>query len=402
MKRILASLALATLFLVSLASGGAAQTPLPQGVISGQVVNGTAGAALPPALTVTLQGFKGTDPLAPQATVADAEGRFRFTGLETGSDYTYVVYTEYLGIQYGTDALAFESGQTEMETTLFIYETTTADDAISISRIHFIITASAGALAVDEVQSFSNSGDRTYIGAEPTAGAQRTTVRFAPPPQAQDVQVDEGATPGRFVQTADGFADTLPVVPGQSTLQVILSYVIPYDPASTTLSTTFLYPTKAVNVFLSDSGVEMSSEQMMLMGRMGTGPQAYVGYVGQNFAKGDTLTLEFKGAVQAGAPSTTTPAGGLSTTGYALIIGGLLLILVALALAYPALRRGQPQAAPAGESAAPCDDECEELLAAIADLDDLFEAGELDEETYRRRRQALKARLLEIQERAQE
>jgi len=401
MKRILASLALATLFLMGLASGGAAQTPLPQGVISGRVVNGTAGAAVPPALTVTLQGFKGTDPLAPQATVADAEGRFRFTGLETGSDYAYVVHTEYLGIQYGTDALAFEGGQTEMETTLFIYETTTADDAISISRIHFIITASAGALTVDEVQSFSNSGDRTYIGAEPAAGAQRTTVRFAPPPQAQDVQVDEGATPGRFVQTADGFADTLPVVPGQSTLQVILSYVIPYDPASTTLSTTFLYPTKAVNVFLSDSGVEMSSEQMMLMGRMGTGPQAYVGYVGQNFAKGDTLTLEFKGAAKTGA-ATTAPTGGLPTTGYVLIIGGLLLILVALALAYPALRRRQSAEAPAGESAAPCDDECEELLAAIADLDDLFEAGELDEETYRRRRQALKARLLEIQEGAQE
>ncbi|MDH7488427.1 MAG: hypothetical protein QHH80_02830 [Anaerolineae bacterium] len=400
MKRILASLALATLFLMAVASGGAAQTPAPQGIISGQVVNGTAGAALPPGLTVTLQGFKGTEFLPSQTATADAEGRFQFSGLETGSDYSYIAYTEYLGIQYGTDALKFDSGQTQLDATVFIYETTTSDEAISISRIHYIITVSAGMLAVDEVQSFSNSGDRTYIGAEPVAGARRTTVRFAPPPQAQDVQVDEGADTGRFVQTDDGFADTLPVIPGQSTLQVILSYVIPYDPASTRLTTTFLYPTKAVNVFLSDSGVEMSSERMIRMGTMGAGAQAYIGYVGQDFAVGDTLTLEFKGAAKAGT-TTAAPAGGMSTTGYILIAGGLALLLMALALAYPALRRRQPSAA-VEPTSAPCDDECEELLAAIADLDDLFEAGDLDEETYRRRRQALKARLLEIQAEAQE
>ncbi len=400
MKRILASLALAALFLMAVASGVGAQTSTPQGVLFGQVINGTAGAALPPGLTVTLQGFKGTEFLPPQTTTADAEGRFRFSGLETGEDYSYVVYTEYLGIQYGTDALKFGSGQNQMEATLFIYETTASDEAISISRIHYIITVSGGALIVDEVQSFSNSGDRTYIGAEPAAGGPRTTVRFVPPPQAQDVQVDEGANTGRFVQTADGFADTLPVIPGQSTLQVILSYAIPYDPASTTLTTTFLYPTRAVNVFLSDSGVEMSSQQMMLMGRMGEGAQAYVGYVGQNFAKGDTLTLQFKGAAKTGA-ATTAPAGGLSTTGYVLIAGGLVLLLAALAVAYSSLRRRQPAAA-ADEEPLPCDDECEELLAAIADLDDLFDAGELDEETYRRRRQALKARLLEVQQGSQE
>ncbi len=399
-KKMLASLALAMLFLLGATLGGAAQTPTASGTLSGSVINGTAGATLPANLTVTLQGFKGTELLPPQTTVADAEGRFQFSGLETGADYSYIVYTEYLGIQYGTDALKFEADQNQLEADLFIYETTTSDEAISIARIHFIITASEGALVVDEVQSFSNSGDRTYIGAEPPAGAQRTTVRFAPPPQAQDVQVDEGANVGRFVQTADGYADTLPVVPGQSTLQVILSYVIPYDAASTLLTTTFLYPTRAVNVFLSDSGVEMSSQQMILMGQMGTGAQAYIGYVGQNFAKGDTLTLEFKGKVATGAP-TATPSGGLSTTGYVLIAGGLVLLLVALAVAYPALRR-KGEAAPSEEAAMPCDDECEELLAAIADLDDLFEAGELDEETYRRRRQALKARLLEIQEGAQE
>ena len=391
MKRILASLALAALLLPVIASGAAAQSP--KGVITGQVVNGTAGGTLPASAQVTIQGFTETSLLPPQTVEVDAGGRFRFEGLETSQDYGYVLHTEYLGIQYGTNALTFTGGETELQADVFIYETTTSDEGISLYRIHFVVTTLDGELEVNEVQSFSNSGDRTYIGAEPAAGAQRTTVRFAAPAGAQDPVPDDEMSSGRFVKTATGFADTLPVIPGQSTLQVVFSYYLPYNPASTLLTTTFLYPARVVNAFVSDTGVELTSSQMMLMGPMGSGAQAYIGYVAQNFARGDTLTLEFKGELQSGsahAPAT----GGASTTGILLIVGGLALLLVALAFAYPALRRKQAPAAEAADVL--CEDECEELMAAIADLDDLFEAGELDEEPYQRRRQALKARLLEI------
>jgi hypothetical protein len=394
MKRILASFALAALCLLGVISGAMAQSP--NGIITGQVINGTAGGTLPPGMQVTVQGFTETALLPPQTASVDASGRFRIEGLETSTGYAYVVYTEYLGIQYGTDTIAFESGQTEVNGDISIYETTTSDESISLSRIHFVVTSTDGALEVNEVQSFSNSSDRTYIGAEPEAGAKRTVVRFAIPSAAQDLVLEDEVSGGRFIQTAAGYADTLPVIPGQGTHQVVFTYYLPYDTASTLLTTTFLYPVGAVNVFVSDTGVELSSSQMLLMGTMGTGAQAYVGYVGQDFAKGDTLSLEFKGESTGGStyPATT---GGVSNTGYVLIFGGLALLLVALAVAYPSLRRRGAPAAAAETGLAPCEDECEELMAAIADLDDLFEEGELDEETYQRRRQALKARLLEIQ-----
>jgi hypothetical protein len=41
-------------------------------------------------------------------------------------------------------------------------------------------------------------------------------------------------------------------------------------------------------------------------------------------------------------------------------------------------------------------EERERLLRSIADLDDAFEAGEIEEESYREERSELKARLLEI------
>jgi hypothetical protein len=397
-KRILASLALAALFLLRIAAGAAAQSP--NGVIAGQVTNGTAGGTLPASLQVTIQGFTATEMLPSQTAEVDGSGRFRFEGLETGAGYSYVVYAEYLGIQYGSDELAFESGQTELPADIAIYETTPSDEGISLYRIHFVVTTLGGELEVNEVQSFSNSGDRTYIGAEPAAGAQRTTVRFAAPAGAQDPVPDDEMSSGRFVKTATGFADTLPVIPGQGTQQVVLTYYLPYSSASTLLTTNFLYPAKTVNVFVSDTGVEMVSDRMILMGQMGSGAQAYVGYVAQNFAAGDTLTLEFKGK-SSGGSSTTLPAGGMSNNGYALIFGGLALLLIALALAYPMLRRKQT-AAPEAATQGPCGNECEQLMVSIADLDDLFEAGELDSETYQNRRQALKARLLEIQGTAQE
>jgi hypothetical protein len=396
-KKTFASLALAALFLMGIAAGAAAQSP--NGVIAGQVTNGTAGGTLPAGLQVTIQGFTGTQMLPSRTANVDASGRFRFEGLETGANYSYIIYTEYLGIQYGSDELAFESGKSELPADIVIYETTTSDAAISLARIHFVVTALSGELEVNEVQSFSNSGDRTYIGAEPAAGAQRTTVRISVPSGAQDVTLEDETTGSRLVQTAAGFAGTLPVIPGQGTLQVVLTYYLPYNPASTLLTTHFQYPAKTVNAFVSDTGVEMASDRMVLMGQMGTGAQAYVGYVAQNFAAGDTLTLEFKGKATGGTSTQST--GGISTTAILLIVGGLALLLIALAVAYPMLRRKQA-AAPEAAPEAPCGNQCEQLMASIADLDDLFEAGELDKETYQKRRQALKARLLEIQGAAQE
>jgi len=392
-KKAFSSLALAVLIIANLAPMAWAQAP--SGVIIGQVVNGTAGGVLPGPIQVAVQGFQGTEPLPAKQAQTDASGLFRADGLETGEEYTYVLSAEYLGIQYSSDFIAFEDGKTEVQAILPIYETTASDEAISLARVHFVVEVTDGALTVTEVQSFSNSGDRAYIGAEPAVGAARTTVRIAPPQGVEDVQLDEGSVGGRFVQVDGGIADTFPVVPGKGTLQVLFSYLLPYDPAGTTLVTTLLYPAAAVNVFFPDNGMEFSSDRLVFMSKMGTGAQAYVGYVGVDFARGETLSLAFKGSPTGGSTSATPAGGNFPTLGYVLVIGGLALLLVAGAVAYPSLRRRRlAEPAPAAPHAS--EDERDELMAAIADLDDLHDAGELDEETYHKRRQALKARLLEI------
>ncbi len=394
MKKTMASLALALLFLTASVALVGAQSPT--GVILGQVVNGTAGGSPPGAVGVSVQGFKGTEALSVQTVQTDADGWFRVEGLDTGEDVMYVLSTEYLGIQYASDVLAFEQGASELQTTLPVYETTTSDAAISLSRIHYVIDFLDGAMDVTEVHSFSNSGDRTYIGAEPAAGEARTTVNFVLPVDATELIYEESMFAGRFVETPGGFADTEPIVPGQGTLQTAFSYVLPYDGSPRVISTTLPYAAANVNAFVADIGPELLSEQLSYMGTMGAGTRSFIAYVGQGFAKGDIVALEISGDVQESAAASSSEEGGGSNVAYVFIVGALALFLVALAFAYPSLRRKE-RAEPVAAPPVTTEDEWEELLAAIADLDDTFEAGQLNEEVYHTRRQALKARLLELE-----
>jgi hypothetical protein len=220
-------------------------------------------------------------------------------------------------------------------------------------------------------------------------------VRLLLPEDATELSFEEVLSTERFVETADGFADTEPVVPGRATLQTAFSYLLPYDGSRRVLSTTLQYPATIVNAFIADVGPQLFSEQLSLMGTMDTESSPFAAYVGQDFAKGDVLALEITGAVQESAAPSTDEDGG-SNLAYVFIIGALALFLVALAVAYPSLRRKEA-AEPETVSPAASEDELDELLTALADLDDAFEAGQLNEEVYRQRRQALKARLLELE-----
>ncbi len=133
MKKTLASLVLALLFLTASMAAAAAQSPT--GTIVGQVVNGTADGQPLGVMDVSVQGFRETDTVFSQTVQTDVEGQFRVEGLETSGDIVYVLSTEYLGIPYTSSLLTFEEGASQLQATLQVYETTTSDEAISLSRI---------------------------------------------------------------------------------------------------------------------------------------------------------------------------------------------------------------------------------------------------------------------------
>ncbi|MFQ6001258.1 MAG: carboxypeptidase-like regulatory domain-containing protein, partial [Anaerolineae bacterium] len=135
-----------------------------QGVLEGQVVNGTQGAPRDSVagLTVTLYLVDEGGEETSLNSVTDEEGRFRFPDLTFEEGTSYWLLVEYEGITYGSGAETL--GQISEPFLLTVYETTKSDEAIEVALDHLIVSFEPGALTVEEYYLFTNTGDRVYIG----------------------------------------------------------------------------------------------------------------------------------------------------------------------------------------------------------------------------------------------
>lgn len=372
-------------------------TPVPDGVIEGQVANGTAGAPAESVarLEVTLHPFVDDVPQETITAVADAEGRFRFEGLARGPDRTYVVSARYQGVETFSDPLSFATGETTLPALVVVYETTEDDEAIRVERAHIIVDFVEGAMRVGEMLVFRNDGDRTYVGRE-----GQGTLRFSLPPEARGLRFENPRMGTSVIRTKEGFLDTLPVPPGIR--QVVLSYDLPYEAGVYRFVKTIEVPTASLDLLVADVGVEVDSDQLVFQGPWeGSGGARYLHFTAQNLARGEELVIQLSNPSamlrtslpqQAqGAPEEAGSAGVQEAMGW---IGlGLAALSVVFVLSYPRVRRRTEE---------PLEGKREELLLALARLDDTFEAGEIAEEEYRRRRGEVKAQLIEVMRRQRE
>ena len=378
-----------------LAPGALAQG---EGIIEARVLNGTEGGGPVEGLTVTLRAFQGmTDELESQTGVADAEGRVRFEELDTSPDITYVLGATYMGVDYGSLPLTFEqAAETILSTSFPVYETTENPDQVDIQveRMHMFVDFEDGVMSIGELHIFSNVSDRTFIGVEDADLGQRLTLRFALPEGATGLRFQMGGEGDRYVTTADGFADTEAVRPGTSQ-QILYGYAVSYGEADTfDLVRPLSYPTLNLNVLVPRVGIEVTSNQVELNEIRTVEGQAYLNLNGRNFAAGDELSVRFAGLQGIAQPGTTAEPGrsGLDPRWIAL---GLAALALAVGVIYPSLRRsGRPVTA--SEPARQAEARLSRLVQAIADLDDAFESGSMDEANYRRQRQALKGEALAL------
>jgi hypothetical protein len=369
-----------------------------EGSIEAQVVNGTEGGGSVEGLTVTLRAFQSmTSELESQTAVADAEGRVRFEGLDTLPDVVYLLSAVYAGVEYNSAPLSFEEGgETTLSAPLLVYETTENPDeaAIQVERMHIFVDFQDGVMSVGELQIFSNASDRAFIGAEDPALGRRVTLRFALPEGAQDLRFQMGDEGGRYVVTDDGFVDTAAVQPGAGQ-QVLYAYTLSYGQADTfDLVRPLLYRTANVNVLAPRVGVQVTSEQVELSEIRTLEGQAYLNLNGQDLAAGDELSIHF-GGLQDLARQSATPGAAQSRLDPRWLALGLAALALVGGVIYPSVRRVR-KVAPARESSESAAARRARLLQAIADLDDAFEAGQVDAASYGKQRQALKSEALSL------
>lgn len=297
------------------------------GIIQGQVINGTAGGGTTAGLEVELHVFQGQVEGDSLTTTTDGEGKFRVEGLETGSDWLYLARTVYQGVTYPAGLAAFEPGTSELNVDVLVYEATTDYVGIEVERAHLFVTVLANSLSVSELHIFTNRTDRSYVGADEIDG-QRWVSQFLLPQDSHDLAFEDGTLGGRFISVRDGFVDREPLWPGQTS--VMFSYVVDCGASGCDLSREISHPISNLNVLISDVDVKVESKNLTFAGTGNTEGQQYLNYTGANLKSGDQLDLRIQ---LAGTAVTGSAAvrGGSSTLPW-ILLGA---VLASLALIYP-------------------------------------------------------------------
>jgi len=359
-----------------------------EGIIEGQVTNGTAGA--PPesvaGLEVTLYEVADGAAELMATTTSDGDGWFRFEGLATEPDRSYRFQLEYEGIVYGAVS-GFPADETLLHVAATVYEITASDSNIAVDRHHVVVDFAAGGALFQELYIFNNTGDKIYVG------EGGTTLCFSLPDGAADVTFSDAETAAHFVETDGGLASVRPVMPGQR--EVTYSYDLPYDGTALTVSRRVLYPTSSMDLLVANTGVQAESPQMVYQGLSGGDETAYQHFSAEDLPGDAVVELRLSGSPQgAGVPALPRPSWsrGLQEVGPAIaLVMGLLGALLAFAL----MRRGR-SSEPVAEGEVDATSQRGELLHLIADLDDAFVEGHLDEESYHQLRAKMKTRLRDV------
>jgi hypothetical protein len=308
---------------VSLAQGN--------GVIQGQIVNGTAGGGSTAGLEVELRVFQETSEGESLVATTDAQGAFRFENLQTGTDWAYLVRVIYQNVVYSTGLLAFEPDQSELATEVSVYETTTDYEGIGVERAHIFVTISGSTLSVSELSVFANRTDRTYIGTGEVEG-QRWASRFLLPDDSYALAFEDGTLGGRFLSVPGGFVDLEPLWPGSTS--VMYSYAVDCQGGECDLGRELSHPVAALNLLVGDTTVQVQSNGLTFDGEREAEGRRYLNYSGGGLQAGDRLDLVIRlsGSVPVQSAAAKTSSSSLPW----IILGG---VLVALVLVYPFWRQ---------------------------------------------------------------
>jgi len=361
---------------------------LEAGVVNGNVVNAS-GGEVPDDLVLTLYAFDNMQVVFTQTVTLGPDEKFTFEPVEMLPQRAFLVTTEYNGNTYGSDIGVARGGETSLGLPVLIYDTTTDASVLRVDRLHlFFEFTDPQRLRVIELYIMSNPGDKALVA----EAEGQPVVRFILPEGATNLEFQDGALGDRYIQTEDGFADTVNVRPGMESYEVVFAYEMPYNRKLDLVKPVNL-PVDAVVILIPEDGIKIKGESLVDEGTRDMQGTLYHLYNGGSLKTGDTLSLTISGRPASARPSILTGSStslvvGVGAFGLALILAGVWLYRRAGRAALD--DEDEEFAAPESDLEF---DSLETVMDAIIALDDLYQSGELPEEAYQQRRAALKARL---------
>jgi hypothetical protein len=359
------------------------------GTVTGQVLNKTAGGASTAGTSVILVSFgrKEQAPVGQLNTQSDAGGHYAFNGLSRDPNFVYILLARFQNVNYPTDQPFQLLDQPNYQTDITVYDATTADDAIKLERLNLLVVgADQGMVQFMEMGSVINSGDRTFVTANPQDQALARALKFALPNGALGVQMQTGFSDQDVIPGVGGVQVTSPVPPGSH--QFAFSFQLPYSGSNADVSMQMPYQTGTYSVYLPDTGIKLDASGLTSGGPAQLGGQSYALYTANNLSKATMVGGQLSGLGSTGAPSTNQVA--------LISLGVLLFVLGGGVLLFGARFRPAAMAAGGPQRGADFEQERLELVVRLAALDERFAAGELGQAEYDAERERGKQRLREL------
>jgi hypothetical protein len=280
--------------LLALASVGPAPAGASEnGIVEGLVTNGSQNGSSVAGSSVVLNALDESDKLERRESTVGSDGRYRFEGLPTSAGLHYLPVVEFQGAAYFPQPVSLDQ-EPRQQADITVYDATASDQWVAFERTNLLVRAVApNRLELMEMGALANVGDRTFVGSEPAAGSGRVTLRFELPRGAVDVAPQAGFAPNDFQTGPDGVTIGGPIVPGRH--QLALSYGLPFQGPTLTLTKRLTYPALGFNLYLPDVGVQLESPQLTARGPAELGGQRYLLYSAQNLPRGSELQIQLSG-----------------------------------------------------------------------------------------------------------
>lgn len=338
--------------------------------IYGVIYNGTQGGQVPNGQLVTLYVYTDGSVSGQYSANADSSGVFVFENIELINGDEVVAISDYAGAVYSAESFVYDSESEVPDLSIEIFEATEDSSNVTVAQLTFMLNASDGQLRVGEYYLISNVGDKTWIGTLDENLGFNTTVKFSLPAEAESLWFSGYGLDMRFFSVADGFVDTIPVSPGDPSMEVFFSYAIPFT-GKYEMSKTLNVPVDSVEFLVaSESEIVVQGEGLVYSDTIQTDTDAALSYHSDGFEADENFSFSV----------IEQSAGFFKTSlGLELAIGLAVVVLAGLGI-YLVMKGSRKGTLPDG---------ADPLIIEIAHLDDAYAAGELKRDQYQKKRQAL-------------
>jgi len=256
-----------------------------EGVVEGQVVNGTEDGGSVAGLEITLITYIDNALAEKRTATADNDGRFRFENVN--AEHQYLVAATYMDVHY-YNPVVFQPDEITAYVEVGVCDTTDSDEAIRVGLSHTIIYIGEDSIKITEMFWLVNDGDRTYAG---TGGA----LIFTLPEGAADFEAPQELLADYQLLDNNRLTYLVPFPPGER--QLVFSFKLPKpDSDELTIPLEINYPTDIFELMVSGEGIEVIAPQMAPTDPVTTDTgEIFIHFRGESLPRGTVTDLRLSG-----------------------------------------------------------------------------------------------------------